>query len=90
MDQIIDKDMARSLQDDTARAHGEVGWLISQDPPAHPGKALMTRLVSTMPTPYVLLADTLAELHAMLPADLEQFERQAIDPPDILEVWFAG
>jgi hypothetical protein len=78
MDQIIDKDMARGLQDDAARAHGEVGWVISQDPPAHPGKALMARLVSTIPTPYVLLADTLAELHVMLPAGaLDDMEQEA-------------
>ena len=90
MDQIIDQDMARGLQDDAARAHSEVGWVISQNPPAHPGKALMARLVSTMATPYVLLADTLAELHAMLPPGLERSSRQAIDPPDVLEVWFVA
>ena len=38
MDQIIDQDMARGLQDDAVRTHGVVGWAISQNPPAHPGK----------------------------------------------------
>ena len=88
MDQIIDKDMARGLQDDAARAHGEVGWVISQNPTAHPGKALMARLITTAPTLYVLLADTLAELQAMLPPGLERFDRMAVDPPDVLEAWF--
>ena len=69
------------LQDDVARAHGEVGWIISQNPPAHPDKALMARLVSTMPTPYVLLADTLADLQAMLPAGLERSDRQPTARP---------
>ena len=90
MDQIIDKDMAHGLHDDAARAHGEVGWVISQNPPAHPGKALMARLVSTMPTPYVLLADTLTELPAMLPPGLEWSNRRPIDPPGVLEIWFVA
>lgn len=88
MDQIIDQDTAHGLQDDAVRSHGLVAWMITQDPPAHPGKPLMARLVTTVPTPYVLLADTLAALHAMLPAGLEWSNRQPIDPPDVLEVWF--
>lgn len=89
MDQIIDRNTARGLQDDAARVHGVVGWVVSQDPPAHPGRALMARLITTMPTPYILLADTLANLRAMLPAGLERSDPQPRDPPDVLEIWFS-
>jgi hypothetical protein len=56
MDQIVDTDIARGLQDGAARTHGLIGWVISQNPPEHPGKALMARLITTTATPYVLLA----------------------------------
>ena len=46
MDQIVDTDIARGLQDGAARTHGLIGWVISQNPPEHPGKALMARLIT--------------------------------------------
>jgi hypothetical protein len=49
----------------------------------------VARLVTTHPTIYLMLADTLAELQAMLPPGLERSPRQPADPPEVVEVWFA-
>ncbi len=87
MDQVIDPVMARALQDDGIRGGALVGWVITQDPVAHSGR-VAARLLTSRPTPYVLLADTLADLHAMLPPGLERSDRQRHDPPDVIEVWF--
>jgi hypothetical protein len=38
--------------------------------------------------PYVLVADTLEELRAQLPAGLTYSERQPADAPEVMEVWY--
>jgi hypothetical protein len=38
----------------------------------------------------VLVADTLAEIHARLPEGLARAERQPADPPEVVEIWFAA
>ena len=41
------------------------------------------------PTPYVLVADALAELQAQLPPHLERTTgHHLVDPPAVVEVWF--
>jgi hypothetical protein len=40
--------------------------------------------------PYVLQADSLAEIHAQLPPGLVRSERQPAEPPDLVEIWFAA
>jgi hypothetical protein len=87
--QIIDAVMARSLQEDVARSHPVFAWIIMQDLPEYPG-ALMARLVTDTPTPYILLGHTLAEIHASLPTGLVRSERQPSDPPEVVEVWSRG
>ena len=89
-DQIVDAVMAGAIQADAARAHSLLGWVVVQDPPQHPAAAFAARLITAGPTPYVLLAGTLAELHAQLPNGLQRCERQPADPPDLVEVWFPG
>ncbi len=87
-DQIVDPVMAGAIQADAARVHSLLGWVVVQYPPQHPDAAFAARLITAGPTPYVLLAESLAELHAQLPAGLQRFERQPADPPDVVEVWF--
>jgi hypothetical protein len=36
----------------------------------------------------VLVADTLAEIHAQLPPRLVRAGRQPADPPEVVEIWF--
>jgi hypothetical protein len=88
-DQLVDAVMARSLQLDAANAHVLFGWIVMGDPPGYPGK-FVGRLVTDHPTVYVLVADPLAELQAMLPPDLARSLRQPADPAEVGEIWFSG
>ena len=86
MDQVIDAAMARGLHADACRSHVLVGWVVRRNPPEYPGK-FVARLVTGAPS-YVLLADTLAEVHARLPPYLVRSERQPADPLEVVEIWF--
>ena len=86
-DQVIDAAMARGLHADACRGHALVGWGVMRDPPEYPDR-VVARLVTETPSPYVLVADTLAEIHAQLPAALARSERQPADPPEVVEIWF--
>lgn len=86
-DQIIDAAMARSLNADAVRSQVLFGWIVQNDPPEHPDK-FVARFATDHPTIYVMVADSLAEIQAMLPAGLVRSERQPVDPPDVVEVWF--
>ena len=83
MDQVIDAAMARGLHADACRSHALVGWVVTQDPPEYPDR-VTARLVTETPSPYVLVADTLAEIHAQL----ARAGRQPADPPEVVEIWF--
>jgi hypothetical protein len=80
--------MARSLHVDACRAHPLVGWLVTKDPSDYPGK-FVARLVTNLPSPYLLVADTLAEIHAALPPNLVRKDRQPANPPEVIEIWFS-
>src|SRR5471032_3276215 len=85
-DQIIDAVMARALQADAIRAHPLVASIVTRDEVTWSGE-FVARLVTDAPTPYVLLADTLAGLEAQLPTGLTRTERQPADPPEVVAVW---
>ena len=87
-DQIIDAVMAHSLHADACRAHPLVGWIVMRDPPDHPDR-FVARLVTAAASPYILVADTLAEVQAARPHGLRRSARQPADLPDVVEVWFA-
>ena len=89
-DQIIDPIAARALQTDVARTHALSGWVILRDPPDFPGRFMARLVTSARHTNYVLMADSLAELQAMLPPDLVRSERQPTEPPEVVEIWFAA
>jgi hypothetical protein len=65
-----------------------VGWIIMRDPPDYPGK-FTARLITDFPSPYMLVGDTLAEIHAALPPNLVRKNRQPAHPPEVVEIWFA-
>ena len=88
-DQVIDAAMARGLHADACRSHALVGWGVMRDPPEYPDK-VVARLVTEAPAPYVLVANTLAEIHAQLPPHLVHAGRQPADPPEVVEIWFAA
>jgi hypothetical protein len=87
-DQVIDAVTAQALYADAYRDHALAGWVVMRDPP-EPG-FFVARLVTDAPTPYVLRSDTLAGLHAQLPPGLVRSKRQPSEPPDLVEIWFAG
>jgi hypothetical protein len=87
-DQVIDAEMARALHADAVRAHSLVGWIVVNDPLEYPGR-IIARLVTDVPSPYILLCNTLADIHAALPPGLVRSDRQASDPREVIEVWFA-
>ena len=89
LDQIIDAAMARALHADVCRVHALVGWVVMRDPPEYPDK-VVARLVTDAPSPYLLMSDTLAEIHAQLPLPLVRQARQPVDPPEVIEIWFAA
>jgi len=89
-DQIIEAAMAQGLYADACRAHPMVGWVVMQDLPEYPDK-FIARLVTETPTPYLLIADTLADLHAQLPLSATvRMDRAPADPPEVVEVWFSN
>ena len=69
-----------------ARTHPLLAWVVTRNEAAHPGQ-YVARLVTDAITPYVLLADTLGELHAKLPPGLVRSDHQPSDPGI---VWKSG
>ena len=88
-DQVIDTAMAQSLHGGAGRSHLLFAWIIQNNPPEHPGK-FVARFATSHPTIYVMVADTLADIHGMLPPGLVRSERQPGDPPDVVEIWFSA
>lgn len=87
-DKVIDATMASAIQVDADRRYLRFAWIILRDAAEYPGK-YVGRFATDRPTIYVLVADTLAEVQAMLPPGLEHSPRQMADPPDIVEIWFS-
>jgi hypothetical protein len=79
-------DAARCL---ACRDHALVAWVVLWDLPAYPGR-YAARLATSTASPYLLLADTLAGIQEMLPPGLVRSERMPVDPPEVMEIWFAG
>src|SRR5690349_3433041 len=81
-DQLIDPTMARALHADDCRDHALVAWVVLWDLPAYPER-YAARLATSgpAPSPYLLLADTLAGIWAMLPPGLVRSERMPGDLP---------
>lgn len=88
LDQIIDDVTAHRLHAAACRTGPRVGWIVMRGLPDYPGK-VVARLTTDAPSPYVLTADTLAEMQAKLPPGLVRTPRQLGDPPDLMETWFS-
>jgi hypothetical protein len=89
-DQIVDATMARSLHTDACRNHAIVAWVVLWDLPAYPERFAARMATSgALPSPYLLLADSLAGIRDQLPPGLVRSERMPGDPPGMVEIWFA-
>jgi len=90
-DQLIDAAMARSLHADACRKHTAVAWAVLWDLPAYPERYAARMATSDQaPSPYLMLADSLAAIRAMLPPSMTRSERMPADPPEVVEIWLAG
>lgn len=85
--QVVTPEMARAIHADAVRGHMMFGWVVWAGNGRHQGK-LVARLVTSSPSIYLLVAETLGELRAMLPPGLNRSERQPADPPDVIEMWW--
>src|SRR3954468_20989716 len=89
-DQLIDAAMARALHADACRDHAIVAWVMLWDLPAYPER-YAARLVTSgrTPSPYLLLADSLAGTQEQLPPGLVRSGWMRVDPREMVEIWFA-
>jgi hypothetical protein len=85
-DHVITPEMAATLYAEAIERRELPAWIVFQDEPDYPGKVI-ARLATDTPTAYVLVADTLTELRAMLPLGLRVTKRQPADPPEVVEMW---
>jgi hypothetical protein len=88
-DRVIGATEARAIDVNLRHDNPLIGWVVSKEDHDHPGK-MVARLVTGTSAPYTLVADTLAELRAQLPPDLEYSKSQPSDPPNVVEIWFAA
>ncbi len=79
--------MAPSIQADATKAQVLFAWIILKHQADYPGQVI-ARLATMHPTIYVMVADTLAEVQAMVPPGLERSARAMTDPPEVVEIWF--
>ena len=82
---------AQALQDDATARGTWPAWVLSGADLEYPGQ-LVARAHTADHTggvylPGALVADTLDDLRAMLPAGLTRHGRTSVDPPDVVEVW---
>jgi hypothetical protein len=87
-DEVIDAVLARGVHADAVRRDPTVGWVVMRDHRDYPGK-VVARLVTTVPSFFVLVADTLGELRSQLPSGLIRSEPVPNDLPGVIEIWFA-
>ena len=76
---------------DTPRHNTLDMWAVYQQPRDYPDSYVARRYIiapgATMATVDMFIADSLAELHALLPPGLHRIERDVNDDPRILETW---
>jgi len=91
---VLTKRDAQALQDDAADRGVQLAWLVSEADPTHPGQ--FTARAHTLDhhggkyLPGALVADTLVDLRAQMPAGLTITPRtpwQDFYPDDIVEMW---
>jgi precorrin-4 methylase len=88
-DEIIDAAFAHEIQARARQTWPIVGWCVTADI-AHQRGKYVARLLAGEPSRYVLIADTLDELHASLPSGLTRLPGLPADQPAVVELWFAA
>ncbi len=82
---------AQILHDDAASRDKWPIWTLTDTDLEYPGKVVARAHEADQHggklLPGALVADTLAELRAMLPTELTRRDRTSAWPPDVLETW---
>jgi len=86
-DDILTPETAATLHADAIERRQLPAWIVFQDEPDYPGKVIARFAIDT-PTTFVMVADTLTELRAMLPPGLRVIKRRSADPLEVVEMWF--
>ncbi len=82
---------AQAMHDDAAARGKWLIWIVTGTDAEHPGKhvarAHQADHQGGTVQPGALVANTLVELRAMLPAGLARHDRTSALPPDVIEAW---
>jgi len=82
---------AQAMQDDAKARGAWIMWFVSEADAEHPGKVVAHAYEASHPggqrQPGALVADTLTELRAMLPAGLTRHNAIAGAPVGEIETW---
>jgi len=82
---------AQFLQNDATARGTWLAWVVSNADLEHLGRMVARAHTADhsggVYLPGALVADTLGELRAMLPAGLARHGRTSVDPADVVEVW---
>jgi hypothetical protein len=82
---------AQALHDEAAARGTPPVWFVSDADPAYPGKVTARAFTKDhhggAQLHGALVADTLDELRAMMPAGLTVQEPAPVHPPDVIETW---
>jgi hypothetical protein len=88
---VLTRETAQQLHDAAKAAGVMVIWLVSNDAPEHPGKivarAHTADFAGGVYLSGALVADTLDELRALMPAGLTVYAREPFHVPEIVETW---
>lgn len=82
---------AQAMHDDAVARDRWLTWVLTATDVEHPGKYVARAYEADHHGGTLLsgalVADTLAELRARLPADLTRNDRTSALPPDVIETW---
>ncbi len=85
------RDEAQALHRSAAERGRYLMWFVSTADPDHPGRAVAWAIIADVAggtrQPGYLVAATIDELHAVLPAGLTRWERTPFMPADVVEAW---
>jgi hypothetical protein len=84
-EQIIGARRARKIHQEACRIYPLVAWLVTKQPSRFVARLLTGRAE----LPYRLVADSLSELHMVLPRPLVRCDPLPDAPPEVIELWFS-
>ncbi len=91
LESLLTPSDAQTMQDEATARGAWLVWIVSTADLEHPGKVVARAHAVNHQggnvLPGALVADTLDDLRAMLPANLTRHNRTSSMPPDVIEEW---